>query len=276
MARAALPDFPMYIGGRRVTAVSGEWMESLDPYTGEPWARAPRGGAEDVALAIDAADAAFRAGAWAALPASDRAATLRRFAELIALRADELALLETRDNGKLLTEMQAQLRYLPQWFHYYAGLADKLEGATPPVERPDVLGFTLREPLGVVAAITPWNSPLLLAGWKLAPALAAGNTVVLKPSEHASISSLALMELVEEAGFPPGVLNVVTGLGHEAGAALAADPRVRKVAFTGGEAGAVQVCRAAAEDFKSVTLELGASRPTSSSPTPIPSAPPRA
>ena len=179
----------------------------------------------------------------------------------IEREAEALAMLEVQDNGKLLREMRVQLNYLPGWFRYYAGLADKVEGAVPPLDRPDMLNFTQYEPLGVVVAITPWNSPLLLAAWKLDPALAAGNTIVWKPSEHASVSSLAFAKLFEEAGFPPGVVNVVTGYGHEIGDALTHHPDVAKVAFTGGDAGGKKVYAAAAASLKTVTLELGGKSP---------------
>lgn len=166
-----------------------------------------------------------------------------------------------RDNGKLLAEMGAQVRYLPQWYYYYGGLADKIEGSVIPIDKADMFNFTRHEPIGVVAAITPWNSPLLLAAWKLAPALAAGCTVVLKPSEHTSVSALEFCKLVEEAGFPKGVLNVVTGFGADVGEPLVAHPKVAKVAFTGGEVGGQKVYESAARGLKTVTLELGGKSP---------------
>ena len=146
-----------------------------------------------------------------------RGALLRRFADIVAAEANRLAEIETLDNGKLLAEMRGQLNYLPQWFHYFGGLADKIEGRVIPIDRPGVFNFTREEPLGVIAAITPWNSPLMLATWKLAPALAAGNTVVWKPSEFSSVSAFEFAALFEKAGFPPGVVNIVTGYGNEAG-----------------------------------------------------------
>ena len=175
----------------------------------------------------------------------------------MAREADRLAEIETRDNGKLITEMRAQLRYLPQWFHYFGGLADKLEGRVIPIDKPGVFNFTREEPLGVVAAITPWNSPLLLAAWKLAPALAAGNTAVWKPSEFSSVSALEFGHLFEEAGFPPGVVNIVTGFGGDIGEALVTHPKVAKVAFTGGDRTGQAVYASAARSIKPVTLELG-------------------
>ena len=176
---------------------------------------------------------------------------------MIATEADRLAEIETRDNGKLITEMRAQLRYLPQWFHYFGGLADKLEGRVIPIDKPGVFNFTREEPYGVVGIITPWNSPLLLAAWKLAPALAAGNTAVWKPSEFSSVSALEFGRLFERAGLPPGVVNIVTGFGGEIGDALVTHPKVAKVAFTGGDKTGAVVYASAARSIKPVTLELG-------------------
>jgi aldehyde dehydrogenase (NAD+) len=166
-----------------------------------------------------------------------------------------------RDNGKLFAEMSAQTTYMAQWFHYFAGLADKIEGAVLPLDKPGYFNFTRYEPLGVVVAIVPWNSPLLLAAWKMAPALAAGNTLVIKPSEYTSASALELMKLVEEAGFPPGVVNVVTGSGPEVGMALVEHPLVAKIAFTGSDATGQKIYEAAARGLKRVTMELGGKSP---------------
>jgi aldehyde dehydrogenase (NAD+) len=247
----------MLIGGERVDAASGEHFESFNPFTGKPWALIPRGTPADVDRAVAAARAAFQDSAWRDLTATQRGVLLHRLGDLVAAHADELAEFETRDNGKLINEMSAQLHYLPQWFHYFGGLADKIEGRVIPIDRPGMFNFTLEEPLGVVAAITPWNSPLMLGGWKLAPALAAGNTFVWKPSEHASVSALELARLVAEAGFPPGVVNIVTGFGHEIGDALVGHKHVAKVAFTGGDATGARVYETAARGVKPVTLELG-------------------
>lgn len=247
----------LHIDGRWCEPAGGEWFDSLDPCTGRGWARIPRGSAVDVDLAVAAARRAFVDGPWSRLRPTERGAALRRLGDVLAANADRLAEIETRDNGKLLTEMQTQARYVPQWFHYFGGLADKIEGAVFPSDKPDMLSFSQHEPYGVVAAITAWNSPLLLAAYKLAPALAAGNTVVLKPSEHASASSLELAELAMQAGLPPGVVNVVTGLGSEVGDALTGHRDVTKIAFTGSEATGRHINQIAAADFKSVTLELG-------------------
>ena len=246
----------MLVGGEWTPPAGGAWIESENPFTGKPWALIPRGGPDDVERAVQAAWQAFR-GPWRSMTASARGAILRRFADLVAENADRLGELETRDNGKLITEMRGQLRYIPQWFHYFGGLADKIEGRVIPIDKAGVFNFTREEPLGVIAAITPWNSPLMLATWKLAPALAAGNTVVWKPSEYSSVSAFAFGELFEKAGFPPGVVNIVTGYGSEIGEALVTHPRIAKVAFTGGDATGQHVYELAARGIKPVTLELG-------------------
>ncbi|MGD8340145.1 MAG: aldehyde dehydrogenase [Gammaproteobacteria bacterium] len=247
----------MLIAGDWCDADSGETFESFNPFTGKPWARVPRGGPGDVDRAVTAARKAFEDPGWRGLNATQRGALLHRLGDLVAERADQLAELETRDNGKLINEMSAQLHYMPEWFRYFAGLADKVEGRVIPIDRPGMFNYTLEEPLGVVAAITPWNSPLMLGAWKLAPALAAGNTFVWKPSEHSSISALEFGKLFELAGFPPGVVNIVTGFGNEIGDALVGHPQVSKVAFTGGDATGAAVYETAARGIKPVTLELG-------------------
>jgi aldehyde dehydrogenase (NAD+) len=236
---------------------SAATFESHDPFTGKPWALIPRCDAADVDRAVTAASQAFRSDAWRGLTPSARGKLMVRLADLIAANAERLAALETRDNGKLISEMSVQLSYLPEWYRYFGGLADKIEGAVLPIDKPGMFAYTRREPVGVVAAIVPWNSPLLLLTWKLAPLLAAGNTAVIKPSEHASASTLAFVQLFAEAGFPAGVVNTVTGFPAEVGMPLVSHPGVAKVAFTGGEAGGVAVYGAVAAGLKSVTLELG-------------------
>ncbi|HEX5400748.1 MAG TPA: aldehyde dehydrogenase family protein [Pseudonocardiaceae bacterium] len=225
----------MLIGGRPADARSGRTFESLNPYTGQTWAVIPHAGPEDVDAAVAAARSALNA-TWGTMSGFDRAALLRRLGELIAANAERLARLEVNDSGKLYREMIGQCNGLGSWYQYYAGIADKIEGRQIPAPNPNYLVYTRREPIGVVAAITPWNSPLLLLTWKLAPALAAGCTVVVKPSEHAPASTLGFAELFAEAGFPPGGVNVVTALSREVGAALAGHPGVAKVAFTGSTA----------------------------------------
>jgi acyl-CoA reductase-like NAD-dependent aldehyde dehydrogenase len=246
----------MLIAGEWVEPQSGEWFESTNPYTAAPWALIPRGNAADIDNAVAAARSAYY-GEWRKLNATARGALLRKLADLIAAEANELAEIETTDNGKLIAEMRGQLKYIPNWFHYFGGLADKIEGRVIPIDKPGVFNFTREEPLGVIAAITPWNSPLMLAAWKLAPALAAGNTVVWKPSEFSSVSALAFGELFARAGFPPGVVNIVTGYGNEVGEPLITHRHVAKIAFTGGDRTGEHVYGLAAKGIKKITLELG-------------------
>lgn len=256
-----LAQYDLYVDGEARSAASGERFESFDPYRGQPWALIGRGGPDDVEAAVAAADRAFHGAAWSGINATGRGRLLRRLGDLVAENAERLGRIETRDNGKLLAEMLGQVRYIPQWFYYYGGLADKIEGSVIPVDKPRMFTYTQHEPLGVVAMITPWNSPLLLAAWKMAPALAAGNTIVWKPSEFASVSALEFVRLLEQAGFPPGVVNVVTGFGAEVGEALVTHPKVAKIAFTGGERSGQRVYELAARGLKRVTLELGGKSP---------------
>jgi (Z)-2-((N-methylformamido)methylene)-5-hydroxybutyrolactone dehydrogenase len=251
-----LVHFPMVIDGHTVEAASGRTYETIDPYRGVAWATAADAGAEDVDVAVAAARGALN-GPWGQLSGAARGRLMRKLGELIARDADQFAEIETRDTGKLAREMRGQLASIPEWFVYYAGLADKIQGATIPSDRANFLVYTRREPVGVVGAIVPWNSPLLLLTWKLAPALAAGCTVVAKPSDHTPISTLALAALFDEAGFPQGVFNVVTGVGATVGHALAAHPGVDKIAFTGSTAVGIEVAKTAAQNVTGVLLELG-------------------
>jgi aldehyde dehydrogenase (NAD+) len=260
-ANANLTRYKMFIGGEWVDAAAGGHFESDNPYTGKPWALIPRGGAADVDHAVQAARKAFTTGEWPKLNPSKRGALLRKLGDLITDKSKALAETEVRDNGKLYAEMSAQTAYMAQWYYYYGGLADKIEGAVIPTDKPDTFNYTRHEPLGVVAAIIPWNSPLLLLAWKLAPALAAGNTVVVKPSEYTSASTLEFMQLIEQAGFPSGVVNVVTGFGSEVGTPLVEHPLVAKVAFTGSDATGQRIYEAAARGLKRVTMELGGKSP---------------
>jgi acyl-CoA reductase-like NAD-dependent aldehyde dehydrogenase len=257
---ANLPRQQMFIDGEWTDSASGEHFESFDPYTAKAWTLVPRGNADDVERAVQAAHGAFTSGEWPTMHASQRGQLLRRLGDLIARDAEELAAIEVQDNGKLISEMAGQLKYTPQWYYYYGGMADKIEGAVIPTDKA-AFNYTRHEPLGVCAAITPWNSPVLLFGLKVAPALAAGNTLVVKPSEYTSASTLALMKLFEEAGFPKGVINVVTGFGPEAGEPLVKHPLVRKVAFTGSSKTGAHVYSEAAQDIKRVSLELGGKSP---------------
>lgn len=254
-----MENFPLYIAGEDRPAAAGEWFATDNPYTGQAWAQIARGRAADVDAAVTAAHDAL--GPWGELTASQRGLLLHRLGDLIARDARRLAEIEVRDNGKLFTEMYGQLQYIPQWFYYYGGLADKLQGSVLPIDKKGYFAFTRHEPLGVVGIITPWNSPLLLLAWKLAPALAAGCTVVIKPSEFTSASTVELARLFAQAGFPPGVVNVVTGFGGEVGTPLVEHPLVRKITFTGSDATGRIIGAAAARHLKRSSLELGGKSP---------------
>ena len=256
-----LTRFQMCIDGQWVDAQCGKTFDSLDPALATAWACLPDADEADVELAVSAAQRAFESPAWRQLTATARGKLLRRLGDLIAENKEQLAQLESRDNGKLIRETRGQVGYLPEFFHYTAGLADKLEGGTLPLDKPDLFAYTVHEPIGVVAAIIPWNSPLYLTAIKLAPALAAGNTIVIKPSEHASATILELARLALQAGIPAGVVNVVTDYGPTTGAALTRHPLVRKIAFTGGAATARHVVRSSAENFAKLSLELGGKSP---------------
>ena len=248
--------FENVIGGRRVPARSGAVLESVDPSTGAVWATVPRSDEADVAAAVDAARTAFEQ-RWRPLPALARAGYLRGLAETLRAHATELAELETRDNGRIIVETTLfDLPACTEMLHYFAGAADKISGDTVQIA-PGSFNFTLREPIGVVGIIVPWNAPLSIACAKLGAALAAGNTVVLKPAEQASCSLLRLGELLDDAGVPAGVVNVVAGLGEEAGDALVRDPRVGRISFTGSTDTARVISERAAASLTRLHFELG-------------------
>ncbi len=253
--------YKMLIGGQWVDARSGKTFESINPYTGQVWATLPEADEEDVDAAVRAARQAFDEGPWGRMTGTERARLMRRLAELLAENAGELAVVETTDNGKLLKEMGGQLGALPDWYYYFAGAADKVQGATIPSDKPNFFVYTRKEPVGVVGAIIPWNSPLLLLTFKLAPALAAGCTFVVKSAEQTPASVLEFGKLFEEAGFPPGVFNVVSGFGVPTGKALVSHPGVDKVAFTGSTQTGISVMKDAADHLAKVTLELGGKSP---------------
>jgi aldehyde dehydrogenase (NAD+) len=253
--------YNMFIDGAAVEPATDSWFDSENPYTGTAWAQVAQGNADDVDNAVRAAHNAFNEGPWPEMTASQRGALLRRLGDVIADNAQRLAEIEVRDNGKLFAEMYGQLTYLPQWFYYYGGMADKIEGTVVPLDKKGYFVYTQRKPVGVVAIITPWNSPLMLLGWKLAPALAAGCTVVIKPSEFTSASTIELVELLHEAGLPRGVVNVVTGFGKDVGTPLVEHPLVRKISFTGSDVTGRVINEAAARGFKHVALELGGKSP---------------
>jgi len=253
--------FKLYINGAFCDAATGDWFETYDPYLGQPWALVAKGGEQDVNAAVEAAHFQATEGEWSRLTPTMRGNLLCRLGDLVARDARRLAELEVKDNGKLMAEMLAQLQYLPNYYYYYGGLADKIEGSVIPLDKPGYFNYTRYEPLGVIGIITPWNSPLNLMSWKLAPALAAGNTVVIKPSEFTSVSALEFIRLVQEAGFPAGVVNVVTGLGAEVGTPLVQHPKVAKIAFTGSDATGRRIYELAARSMKHVTMELGGKSP---------------
>ena len=248
--------FRNWIDGKACEAANGEWLESVDPSRGELWALVPDGRAADVDRAVQAARRAFRDGPWRGLAAAERARLLRRVGDLVSAHAAELAALETRDNGKALRETGPEVAAVAEMYHYWAGAADKVQGETIRVG-PASFNFTLAEPIGVVGAIIPWNSPLSLFAAKVGAILAAGNTVVVKPAEEAACTSLAFARFFEEAGFPPGVVNVVTGLGEQAGDALVRHPDVGKVTFTGETATARKITARSADTLKRLAFELG-------------------
>jgi len=250
----------LYIDGTWCDARSGETFETINPATGEVITTVARAGPEDVDLAVQAARRAFESGDWAKMSAADRGKILWRIGDMLMQRADEVASLESLDSGKPIADSRhIDIPMVAELFQYYAGWATKIQGETIPVKGP-FLNYTLREPIGVVAAIVPWNFPLLLASWKIAPALAAGNTIIVKPSEYTPLSVLRLAEIAQEAGLPAGVLNVVTGPG-DVGAALVRHPGVDKIAFTGSTATGQQIMREAAATLKKISLELGGKSP---------------
>jgi (Z)-2-((N-methylformamido)methylene)-5-hydroxybutyrolactone dehydrogenase len=256
-----LKRYRMLIGGAWVEAEDGRSFPSINPATGEAWCEVPEATAGDVDRAVKAAHRAFSEGPWARMLPSERGRLLRKLGDLLAAKSEELGRVETIDTGKMLKETRWQAKYIAEFYHYYAGAADKLHGETLPIDKPDMLAITLREPLGVVAAIVPWNSQLFLSAVKLGPALAAGNTVVLKASEHASAPMLEFGALFEEAGFPPGVVNIVTGHGEPCGRVLTSHPLVQRISFTGGPGSARHIIHNSAENFAEVSLELGGKSP---------------
>ena len=251
----------LLIDGKWVQAHSGKTFDSIDPATGEVLARVAEGDKADIDLAVKAARRAFESGPWSKMSASERGRIIWKIGDLLQENLEEFAELETLDNGKPLSVARvADVPLAADLFHYMAGWATKIEGSTIPIAGP-FLAYTRREPIGVVGQIIPWNFPLLMAAWKLGPALATGCTVVLKPAEQTPLSALRLGEIALEAGLPPGVLNIVTGFGETAGAALAAHPDVDKIAFTGSTEVGKLIVQAAADNLKKVTLELGGKSP---------------
>jgi len=253
--------YDLFINGQSVPPQTKKYFDSFNPFTGQVWAKIAQATAQDVDDAVQVAHHAFSEGPWSTMTATQRGLLMHKLGDLIARDAKELATIEVQDNGKLFAEMFGQLNYVPQWFYYYGGLADKIEGNVIPLDKKGFFSFTRKEPLGVVAVITPWNSPIMLTAWKIAPALAAGCTVVIKPSEFTSASILHFVKLFEEAGFPPGVVNVITGFGNEAGTALVEHPLTKKITFTGSDSTGKIINQQAAKFLKHVSLELGGKSP---------------
>lgn len=251
----------LYIDGAFCEASGGQTAESLDPATGEPWARFPLANAADVDSAVDAAKRALDDPAWRGLNATARGKLLHRLADLIERDAQVLGEIETRDSGKLAVETRGQTAYVADYYRYFAGLADKIEGAVLPIDKPDMHVFTTPVPIGVVVAVVPWNAQMFLTATKLGPALAAGCTVVIKASEVAPCAMLAFARLIDEAGFPPGVVSVITGDAEQCAVPLTSHPDVDRIAFTGGPETARHVIRNSAENFAVTTLELGGKSP---------------
>ena len=255
-----IQNYKMLINGAWVDASDGGKFTSTNPATGNVWATVPEATADDVEKAVRSAEDAL-SGEWGQLTPTARGKCLRRLGDLLAANSEKLGRVETTDTGKMFKETAWQATYIAEYFHFYAGAADKIHGETLPIDKPDMFVFTDREPIGVVAAIVPWNSQMFLTAVKVGPALAAGNTIVLKASEHASAPLLEFGKLIAEAGIPDGVVNILTGGAEPCGKALTTHPSVAKVAFTGGPAAARHIVRNSAENFAEVSLELGGKSP---------------
>ena len=258
---ADIKTYNMLIDGEWVNASNGQSFACENPSNGEVWCHVPEATEKDVDRAVQAAHRAFQKGPWASMLPNQRGQCLRKLAELLAENSEKLGRIESIDTGKMLKETRWQAKYIAEFFQFYAGCVDKIAGDVLPIDKPDMFVFTNREPLGVVAAVVPWNSQLFLVAVKIGPALAAGNTVVLKASEHASAAMLEFGELIEKAGFPPGVVNIVTGHGDPCGKALTSHKKVARVSFTGGPGAAKQILHNSAENFAEVSLELGGKSP---------------
>jgi len=255
-----IQNFKMYIDGQWVDSETGRTIETLNPENNEVWATVPEASAKDVDRAVKAAQNAFEV-SWANLHPRDRAKYLRSLANQLRDNAEHLGTIETKDTGKIFRETKTQANYIAEYYDYFAGLADKVEGTVVPIDKPDMQVTTTRIPIGVVAAIIPWNSQMLLTAVKLAPALAMGNTVVIKASELAPVTLLEFAKLVEKSGIPKGVVNVITGLGEPCGKALTTHDLIERVAFTGGPETAKHIVKNSAENLSQVSLELGGKSP---------------
>ncbi len=258
---AEIKTYEMLIDGQFCPSSDGTVFDSISPSTGEVWCQIPAATAEDVDRAVRAADRALNEGPWGKMTGTARGKCLRRLADLLVEHSSALGITETRDTGKMLKETQMQAAYVAEYLQFFAGCADKIHGETLPIDKPDMFVFTSREPLGVVAAVVPWNSQLFLTAVKMGPALAAGNTMVLKASEHASAAMLEFGALIAKAGIPDGVVNIVSGHGDPCGKALTSHPLVARIAFTGGPNAARQVLQNSTNNFAEVSLELGGKSP---------------
>ena len=255
-----LKEYKMFINGEWVSSDTKKTFETLNPENNKPWAIVPEASANDVDKAVQAAQKAFE-GEWSKLLPRERGKFLRAIGNKLRENAELLGKIETIDTGKLFRETKKQANYIAEYYDYYAGLADKVEGTVLPIDKPNIQAITTRIPIGVIAAIIPWNSQMLLTVTKLAPALAMGNTVVIKSSELAPAVLFEFAKLVEETGIPKGVVNVVTGFGDPCGKALTTHNLVEKVAFTGGPETARHIIRNSAENLSQVSLELGGKSP---------------
>ena len=253
-------NYDMLINGNWVQASDNAVFESKDPATNETWCTIPAATADDVNAAVIAASAALD-GPWGQMTPSERGKCLMRLADLLTQNSEQIGRIETKDTGKMFKETRWQAQYIAEYLRFYGGAADKIHGDTLPIDKPDMFVFTHREPIGVVAAIVPWNSQMFLSAVKIGPALATGNTIILKASEHASAPLLEFGKLMAKAGIPDGVVNIVTGFADPCGTTLTTHPEVAKIAFTGGPAAARHVIRNSAENFAEVSLELGGKSP---------------
>ena len=256
-----MTNYQMYIDGGFCDASDGGRFDSINPATGKVWATAPAATETDVDRAVTAARRAMDEGEWSEMTATGRGRLLFELADLMAENSEHLGSIETTDSGKLAVETRGQSAYVAEYYRYYAGLADKIQGSTLPMDKPDMHVFTTREPIGVVAGIVPWNAEMLLTATKAAPALAAGNAVVIKSSEDAPAPVLEFAKLVDRVGFPDGVFNLITGFGEPCGRALTSHPLVSRVAFTGGVDAARKVVANTAGNFAHLSLELGGKSP---------------
>ncbi len=255
-----IQNFKMYINGEWVDSSSGKKIQTLNPENNEVWATVPEANEEDVDKAVQSAQNAFE-NSWSILHPRDRAKYLRLIADQLRKNAEHLGKVETIDTGKIYRETKTQANYIAEYYDYFAGLADKVEGTVVPIDKPDMQVTTTRIPIGVVAAIIPWNSQMLLTAVKLAPALAMGNTVVIKASELAPVTLLEFAKLIEKTGIPKGVINIITGLGEPCGKALTTHNLVERIAFTGGPETAKHIVKNSAENLSQVSLELGGKSP---------------